>query len=53
MSKLCSIVIATVILGIAWLCQKEEYLSPERDKLNSELLNEGLTMLGEQRENPY
>jgi len=44
------IVVATVILGITWSCQKEEDSSPEMDKSTLDSMNIGMTQLVEQLE---
>lgn len=51
-SRLRSIVVAMVILGITGSCQQEEDLSPDRDKFLNEGMK-GMTKLGKQLENPY
>jgi len=50
LKKLRMIVVATVILGITWSCQKEEDLSPEMDKSTLDLMNIGMTQLVKQLE---
>lgn len=54
-SKLRSIVMAMVILGITWSCQKDEVLKPgnEESKFLSESDKKGMLTLGKQLENPY
>jgi len=50
LQKLRMIVVATVILGITWSCQKEEDSSPEMDKSTLDSINIGMTQLVEQLE---
>jgi len=52
-SRLRSIVVAAVILGITWSCQKEEDFFPQNDNFLSENEMQGMTKLGRQLENPY
>jgi hypothetical protein len=52
-SRLRSIVVAALILGITWSCQKDEDLLPQKDKFLTENDIKGMTKLGKQKENPY
>jgi len=53
--RLRSIVVAMVILGITWSCQKQEDLNPSTEEQTylSESNGEGLIKLGKKLENPY
>lgn len=53
-SKLRLIVVATLILGITWSCQKDEEITPpNEDNHTDQTSPEGMIRLGDKLENPY